>query len=79
MYQHLSFTFLSGTCYGFGFERDFSNHLKAFETVWKERFSFIHLSSFNSLTPMSDHERISPYNINTLSSRQVVRKKKNIN
>ena len=27
------------------------------------------------LTPMSDQERISPYNINTISSRQVMRKK----
>ena len=27
------------------------------------------------LTPMSDQDRISPYNINTISSRQVMRKK----
>ena len=34
-------------------------------------------SSFglNPLTPMSDQDRISPYNINTISSRQVMRKK----
>ena len=31
------------------------------------------------LTPMSDQNRISPYSINTISSRQVVRIKKNIN
>ena len=33
----------------------------------------------NPLTPMSDQDRISPYNINTISSRQVMRIKKNIN
>ena len=32
----------------------------------------------NPLTPMSDQDRISPYNINTISSRQVMRIKKNI-
>ena len=35
--------------------------------------------SFNPLTPMSDQDRISPYNISTISSRQVMRIKKNIN
>ena len=30
------------------------------------------------LTPISDHERISPYNIKTISSRKVMRIKKNI-
>ena len=33
----------------------------------------------NTLTPISDQDRISPYNINTLPSRQVRRIKKNIN
>ena len=33
-------------------------------------------SYFNPLTPMSDQDRISPYNINTISSTQVMRKKK---
>ena len=33
----------------------------------------------NPLTPMSDQDRISPYNINTISTRQVMRIKKNIN
>ena len=37
------------------------------------------LVSFNSLTLLSDQDRISPYNINTISSRQVMRIKKNIN
>ena len=32
----------------------------------------------NPLTPMSDQERISPHNINTISSRQVMRIKKNV-
>ena len=31
------------------------------------------------LTPMSDHERFSLYNINTISSKKVMRIKKNIN
>ena len=34
---------------------------------------------FNPLTLMSDQYRISPYNINTISSRQVMRIKKSIN
>ena len=33
----------------------------------------------NPLTPMSDEDRISPNSINTISSRQVVRKNKYIN
>ena len=36
-------------------------------------------SAVNPLTPVSDQDRISPYNINTVSSRQVMRKQKNIN
>ena len=32
----------------------------------------------NPLTPMSDQDRISPYNINTMASRQVMRIKKKI-
>ena len=35
--------------------------------------------SVNPITPMSDQDRISPYNINTTSSRKVIRIKKNIN
>ena len=31
------------------------------------------------LTPMSDQDKISPYNISTISTRQVMRKKKTIN
>ena len=33
--------------------------------------------SFNPLTPMGDQDRISPYNINALSIRQVMRIKRN--
>ena len=33
----------------------------------------------NPLTTMSDQDRISPYNINIISCRQVMRIKKNIN
>ena len=35
--------------------------------------------TINPLTPMSDQDRISPYNINTILTRQVMRIKKNIN
>ena len=34
---------------------------------------------FNPFTPTSDQDRISPYNIDTISSRQVMRIEKNIN
>ena len=33
--------------------------------------------SINPLTPMSDKERISPYSVNAILSRQVMRIKKN--
>ena len=36
-------------------------------------------TSINPFTPTSDQDRISPYNINTISSRQVMRIEKNIN
>ena len=39
----------------------------------------IQWAALNPLTPMSDQDRISPYNINTISSRQVMRIKKSIN
>ena len=35
--------------------------------------------ALNLLTPMSDQDRISPYNIDTISTRWVTRIKKNIN
>ena len=35
--------------------------------------------TFNSVTPLSDQERISPYNTNTISRRLMTRIKKNIN
>ena len=34
---------------------------------------------FNPLIPVSDQDRISPYNINTISNRQMMRIKKMIN
>ena len=37
------------------------------------------ITIFNPLTPMSDQDRISPYNINTISSRKVMRITKNTN
>ena len=36
------------------------------------------LNNGNLATPMSDQDRISPYNIDTTSNRQVMRIKKNI-
>ena len=42
-------------------------------------FSESLLRNLNPLTPISDQDRISPYNINTISSRKVLRIKKNIN
>ena len=33
----------------------------------------------NLLTPINDQDRISPHNINTISNRQVMRIKENIN
>ena len=39
----------------------------------------ISVNFFNPLTPISDQEKISPYNISTISSRQVMRIKKNLN
>ena len=35
--------------------------------------------TINPIAPMNDQDRISPYNINTISGRQVMRKKENIN
>ena len=42
-----------------------------------KRIKYIFL--FNPLTPMNDQDRTSPYNINTISCRQVMRINKNIN
>ena len=42
----------------------------------KSMFFFSNKCSFNPLTPMNDQERILPYNINTISSRQVMSIKK---
>ena len=40
----------------------------------------IHVSmGFNPLTSMSDQDKISPHDIHTISSRQVMRIKRNIN
>ena len=40
---------------------------------------FNNILELTLLIPMSDQDRISPYNINTISTRQVMRIKKNIN
>ena len=44
-----------------------------------KQYAFYWLVPFNPLTLTGDHSRISPYNINTISSRQVMRLTKNIN
>ena len=36
-------------------------------------------NGFNPFTPTSDQDRISPYSVNTISSRQVMRIEENIN
>ena len=41
----------------------------------RSRFDFV----FNPLAPISDQDRISPNGISTISSRQLLRIKKNIN
>ena len=49
------------------------------DTVVRSYMGDDSLSCFNPLSPTSDQNRISPYTINTISSRQVMRIKKNIN
>ena len=41
--------------------------------------SFMCITKIDPVTPMSDQEGISPYNIGTISIRQVMRIKKTIN
>ena len=41
-------------------------------------FMMCSLNFFNPLTPIRDQDRISPYDINTISTRQVMRIRKNI-
>ena len=55
-------------------------HLYIFHSVTTsvESLASFSQNDFNPLTPMSDQDRISPYNINTISTRQVMRIKKNI-
>ena len=59
----------------------------SFQVIYLSFLVFISLSSIfpihicfvvNPFTPMSDQDRISPYNINTISTRLVMRIKKNI-
>ena len=53
-----------------------SNTVRRVSNKIQDHFFLLHL---NLLTPQGDQDRISPYNINTISSRKVMRKKKNIN
>ena len=45
---------------------------------WPMEPSFQSKADFNPLTPISDQDRISPYSINTISSKQVMWIKKKI-
>ena len=47
--------------------------------VTKFKCRTIFTKHFNPFTPKSDQDRISPYNTDTISSRQVMRIEKNIN
>ena len=47
--------------------------------IWPYIFKTSKSNPSNPLTPMSDQDKISPYNINTISSRQVMRIERNIN
>ena len=49
--------------------------------IVKESYFITHslLTTLNPLAPMNDQDRLSPYNINTISTRQVMRIKKTIN
>ena len=49
---------------------------KAYQLSAKQNWQFI---GFSPLTPRSDQDRISPYNTNTISTRQVMRVKETIN
>ena len=48
-------------------------------SICLQYLEFEHPLTFNTFTPTSDQDRISPDNINTISSRQVMRIGKNIN
>ena len=57
----------------------FTQHNDLAETqTWTSQPS-IQYTNFNLLTPMSDQDWISPFSINTISSQQVLRIKKNLN
>ena len=66
-------------CTGFHVERSMFEAWPGICVVFLGKTLYCHSGSLNPLTPMSDQDRISPYNIDTISSRQVMRKKKNIN
>ena len=66
IYDYLHFIFKETISCGIGWQRD--SHLIG---AW--------ICQLNPLTSMSDQDRTSPYNIDTISSRQVMRIKKNLN
>ena len=56
-----------------------SNFFVTFESIRIfSSLQYHEIPHFNPLTPISDQDRIPPYNIKTISSRQVIRMKKNI-
>ena len=55
------------------------NGILVLHQMQEKYFRMVKQSLINPFTPTSDQERISPYNINTISSRQVMRIEKNIN
>ena len=57
----------------------FLSWIEAISGLPKHWSSSLESWPFNSLTPMSDREIISPYRVDTISSRQVMRIKKKIN
>ena len=78
------FTWTKHTSKKFYILRDFYNHVQYVKfQFWiksqQSRDKGMVSLYIDPLTTMSDQDRISPYNINTTSSRQVMRIKKNLN
>ena len=57
----------------------FLQHTKLTVRLKRTRTNNKHYIFLNPLTPINDQDRISPYNINSISRRKVMRIKKNIN
>ena len=68
--------YLDTFCAAWDFKTEIHNQIWGFFLVCQTKMNLS--KHINPLTPMSDQNRISPYNINTISSRKVTRIKKNI-